>query len=292
MAKLYNYSDTEVDVDNVYSMLDKAVACLRSAGIESPGRDARLLLTHASREYSTEKEGFLQNVRKKFFYLITRRMLHEPISRILGKRGFWTFDLHLSIATFDPRPETETIIELILEVANPDAEYTILDLGTGSGNLLLALLTELPNAIGLGIDVLPDAVATAYINASHYNLTSRVCFQVSNWMDSVLGQFDCIVSNPPYITESEINNLEPEVFLSDPYCTLVGGNDGLDAYRSIAPFFHQLLHHNGIVALEVGYKQAKPVISLMREVGLVYLTCRSDLSGIIRGILFQKKSRK
>jgi release factor glutamine methyltransferase len=223
---------------------------------------------------------------------VERRLAGEPLSRIVGRRGFWTLDLEVTQDTLDPRPDTETVVEaardMILLTRTKDAALHILDLGTGTGAILLALLAEFPNACGLGVDISPAAIAVAQRNAEHASLDQRARFQQGNWIAGLSGQFDLIVSNPPYIPSAEIPGLDREVRDHDPLLALDGGNDGLACYRSILPGIPALLASDGFAILEFGQGQGASVQPLAEAAGLSVVEFRNDLSGIERSIILNK----
>ncbi len=270
---------------------------LGAAGIAAPRRDARLLVAHAldagieqvvaypERPMSAEQLARLES-------LVDRRARREPVSRILGRREFWGLDFTLCEATLDPRPDSETLVEAVLDWVGSgrDQVFRILDLGCGTGCLLLALLSELPAAKGLGIDIAPAAVATAQHNARHLGLAGRAAFAVRSWQDGLPAPdgarpWDIIVSNPPYIPSDQIAGLAPEVADHDPRMALDGGPDGLAAYRSLLPPAAEALSDAGLLALEVGVGQAKAVCRLLEQVDFPTIWTTSDLSGIERCVL-------
>ena len=217
-----------------------------------------------------------------FDQLLDRRVAREPMALILGHQGFWTLDLLVSPATLIPRPDTETVVEAVLrEATRPFAR--ILDLGTGTGCLLLALLTEFPDAFGVGIDCVAEAASLAQTNAVRNGLVDRCSFIAADWTDPISGQFDVVVSNPPYIRSGDIPGLMPEVALHEPGSALDGGPDGYDAYRTIIQRLGSLLTPDGVAVLELGVGQANVVGDLARAAGLVVRFHR-DLAGIERAI--------
>ena len=218
----------------------------------------------------------------------TRRLAREPLSRIFGRREFWTFDLELCPQALDPRPDTETLIDAVLEIfaaRQRDAPLRVLDLGVGSGAILCALLTEFPRAEGLGSDISSYALDCARRNLRALSLSDRAQIQFGDWMQGVDGRFDIIISNPPYIPTTSIAHLEPEVNLHDPRLALDGGTDGMDAYRAILPQAAAALTLRGVVFVEIGEGQAPHVIRLARAAGLRDFETRLDLSGIERVVL-------
>lgn len=272
------------------AVLEDAAGRLRAAGIDSARLDARILagealgvsrehmLIHAGRPVSAEERAALER-------LISRRLAREPVSRILGRREFWSLDFALSPDTLDPRPDSETVIEAALALVPRDRPLEILDLGTGSGCLLLALLSELPAARGTGIDQSAGAVAAATANAERLGLTGRARFVRADWKDGLSGTYDLIVANPPYIPEGEIAGLEPEVSQFEPMAALDGGPDGLDAYRLLAPLMPGLLSEHGQIVFEVGSGQAPAVTRLLEAAGLHVTGTRADLAGLERCVV-------
>lgn len=265
-----------------------AEARLAEAGVDTPDLDARLLIQHA---LNLTREQLLfapdspvgPEQAAAVHALIERRAAREPVSRILGERAFWSLELSLNADTLDPRPDTETIVEAALD-ALPDrtAPLRILDLGTGTGCILLALLAELPNASGLGVDLSPGAIEAATANAARNHLGDRASFQTGNWGDGLAERFDLVVSNPPYIPSHDIASLDPEVREHDPLRALDGGADGLDAYRAIAAQLPGLLTPGGTAALEVGIGQAAGVAALLEVNGVTVTGTFRDLGGVER----------
>jgi release factor glutamine methyltransferase len=221
-----------------------------------------------------------------------RRLAGEPVARILGAKEFWGLPLQLSAATLVPRPDTETVVSLALQMlrAGPGADRPrIADLGTGSGAILLALLSELPDAMGVGTDISAAALRTASANARNLGLGRRAAFVACDYASALSGPFDLIVSNPPYIRSAEINDLAGEVRDHDPLGALDGGSDGLDAYRALIPQAVRLLAPGGGLALEVGHDQGADVEQLMAAAGLTLPgPPRTDLAGIPRAVAGRK----
>lgn len=287
-------SDLAVDTTarlNVGQALANAATRLQAAGVEGARRDARLLLAHvldvgAEAILACPERVLTERQSADYETLVTRRAKREPLSRVLGEREFWGLGLRLSDATLDPRPDSETLVEAVLENLSDRGEAcSILDLGTGSGCLLLALLTELPNATGLGVDLDPGAVETARDNARRLDLAARAGFAVGDWGQALCRGWKVIVSNPPYITDTAIDSLAPEVALYEPRRALDGGSDGLSAYRSLAPQLRRLLAPNGLAVLEVGAGQAASVEALLTAAGLISRGRRRDLAGRDRCVL-------
>jgi release factor glutamine methyltransferase len=273
--------------------LAEASARLLAADVEDSRRDARLLAAHAlgvsAGSLLTARDRILtgdeQAVLEGF---VARRVGREPVSRILGRRGFWSLDLALGPDTLDPRPDTEVLVELALD-ALPErgAATRILDLGTGTGCILLALLTERPNATGIGVDIAAGAVAVARDNAGALGLADRADFVEGNWIDGLEGVFDLVVSNPPYIPHGDLAGLEREVIAFDPHRALDGGVDGLDPYRILARTVPRVLRPGGCLAVEFGMGQAGAVAGIFGEGEFECLETRRDLSDLERCSLYR-----
>lgn len=264
----------------------------RRAGLDSPELDARLLTGHAlgldhtgltieASRPITDDEG------RAIDALAARRLAREPVARILGHKEFWGLPLHLSPATLVPRPETETVVEAALAAVDSGGPRSrplrIADLGTGSGALLVALLTELPNAHGVASDVSLEALQTARDNARRLELDRRASFVACDFSAALAGPFDVIVSNPPYIMSGDIAGLAPEVH-HDPRRALDGGPDGLSCYRTIAGQVGRLLKPGGHLVVELGFGQEAQVAAIFRTVGLAPRPAHTDLSGIPRAL--------
>ncbi|MFY8095483.1 MAG: peptide chain release factor N(5)-glutamine methyltransferase [Niveispirillum sp.] len=223
-----------------------------------------------------------------FQALVDRRAAREPVQRILGDWEFWGLTLALGPETLIPRPDTETLVEAVLK-RRPDRHHPwhILDLGTGTGAILLALLSEYRQAFGVGVDLSPDAVAVACGNARSLGLRDRASFLAGSWVDAVASRFDIIVSNPPYIPDADIAGLAPEVARFEPWRALAGGADGLDPYRHLVRVLPPLLKQHGIVGFEHGADQGPAVADLMRAAGLAEVATICDLGGRDRVTLGQ-----
>ena len=222
-----------------------------------------------------------------------RRLAGEPIARILGLKEFWGLPLQLSAATLVPRPDTETVVELALETLraapDPGRRLRIADIGTGSGAILLALLSELPSASGFGTDISVAALRTASGNAARLGFASRAAFVACDYAAALSGTFDLIVSNPPYIRSAEIAGLATAVRDHDPHRALDGGMDGLDAYRVLVPQAARLLARDGVLAVEVGHDQGGDVEGIMTGAGLMpERPPKADLAGIRRAVAGRK----
>lgn len=272
---------------------------LEAAGIDTTRLDARLLVAHAMGVEPERIFGYPETLlsdeqHRRLIESTNRRIGREPLARIIGEKEFWSLTFRISDETLVPRPETETVVECVLDhFPDKGARFRVLDLGTGSGCLLLALLHEFPNARGHGIDMSDDALRTAGLNARHLGIGTRVQFQKNDWCmgleKSFPDGFDLIVSNPPYIPDDDIPVLEPEVATFEPLAALAGGKDGLDAYRNLVVAGGELLAPDGMLAFEVGWDQAKIVRDLGCEAGLEPVEIRKDLAGIARCVLFTRE---
>ncbi len=271
----------------------EAAAILRAAGVATPWLDAGLLLAHALG--MTREEILIKAERPlaaaesiAFTALIARRARREPVSHLLGRREFWSLDFTVGPDVLDPRPDSETLIESVLSrIGDRAAPLTILDLGTGSGCLLLALLHELPKASGLGRDLSAAALAVAAKNAAALGLARRCRFDEGDWGRGLTQAFDIIVANPPYLTRRDMAETAPEVRDFEPHLALDGGDDGLDAYRRLGPDILRLLTPEGFAAIEIGRDQGDPVRALFASAGLVMESGARDLAGIERCLVFR-----
>jgi release factor glutamine methyltransferase len=268
----------------------------RAADIESPELDARVLVGHAlSLDHAAlaAASGRLLDTseRETIAELARRRLAREPVARIVGSKEFWSLKLTVDSATLVPRPETETVVEAALATIEADGPRTrtlrIADLGTGSGALLLALLAELPNAVGVGTDTNFGALVVARHNAQRFKFTSAV-FLACDMAAALRGPFDLIVSNPPYIASGDIATLPPEVRDFDPRAALDGGPDGLHYYRLIAGSASALLKPGGALIVELGIGQAAAVAALLSGARLVSSPPRLDLHGVPRALIAKK----
>jgi len=265
------------------------------AGIDDPVIDARLLLCAAAgfdhsaliRDPDLPIE---EEAAELTLSMAKRRLAREPVSRILGERSFWSFDLLVTPAVLDPRPDTETVVDGALEVlAQRQGEaLSILDLGTGSGALLCALLDVFPRAQGLGVDLSKEACAVARENLARCELASRGQVKQGSWEAGAPGPYDLVVSNPPYIESAALAGLDPEVRLYDPPLALDGGPDGLTAYRDICALLPALVAPGGFAIFEVGMGQAEAVAALLSSQGFAEVRAKRDLAGVERAVLGQK----
>jgi release factor glutamine methyltransferase len=260
---------------------------------DNPRLEARLFLAHA---LGVSQNALIRDQARLidtigFETMLARRIAHEPLALIVGHREFWSMEFQVSPATLIPRPDSETLVEAALDAfAGRRPPATILDLGTGTGCLLLALLKEFPSAFGIGIDLDPGAAALARANATRLGLIDRCGLIAADWTNPLSGAFDLIVCNPPYIRSTDIPSLMPEVAQYEPRRALDGGSDGYDAYRTIVPNLMAHLQPAGVAILELGVGQANYVKELAREVGLDG-SLRLDLAEIPRAIALSRPNR-
>jgi len=279
--------------ETVGAFLCRAGQVLRAAAIENPRQEARLLLGHAM---GATTEALLRDPRApvppeaalRFRAAIEARLAATPVAHILGSQGFWTLDLAVSPETLIPRPDSETLVEAALDLfPDRDAPLRVLDLGTGTGCLLLAVLAERPNAFGIGVDLIPGAAALASANARGNGLAGRAAFLAGDWAASLSGRFDLVLSNPPYIESAAVAGLMPEVARHEPRSALDGGADGLDAYRHLVRILPGLLAPGGAAVLELGAGQRPAVATLGEAAGMTVAGWRADLGGIERALILR-----
>jgi release factor glutamine methyltransferase len=275
-------------------LLSAAAARLTAAGIDGGVREARLMLQAAAgipiaTQIAFPERTAAADAAARFEELLERRARREPMAHVLGQREFWSLAFRVTADTLDPRPDSETLVQAVLDQA-PDRSTALrlVDFGTGTGCLLLALLHELPNAMGLGIDVSAAALAVATENANALGLSPRASFRCGNWGDGLEAGFDIVVSNPPYIPSGEIAALQPEVASFEPRRALDGGPDGLDAYRQLGPATVRLLAPGGLAAFEIGLGQGDSVRRIMAAAGLRHIATARDLAAVERCVLFRK----
>ncbi|WP_343565448.1 peptide chain release factor N(5)-glutamine methyltransferase [Kiloniella sp. b19] len=266
------------------------------AGLDGARLDARLLLAHALGKEQpyvmAYPEVLLESDQQQVFKdAINRRCDREPVSRIVGEREFWSLPFGISPHTLDPRPDSETLVEAVCDYLQErrleagmsgEDSFRLLDLGTGSGCLLLALLHENPDATGLGVDISPPALAQAQENAMRLGLDERADFLIGSWCDSLAGDWDVILSNPPYIPDADRSWMERDVLDYDPHSALFAGDEGLDCYRILVPQAFERLKRGGLLAVEIGRGQDSAVQRLMEQNGFELLEPVADLGGIVR----------
>lgn len=277
----------------VGTALEAAVRRLHAAGIDTARLDARLLLgdvldaevpelvAHPERPLAAAES-------ERFRALIERRCRHQPVSQLLARREFWGLTFRVTADTLIPRPETEVVVEQALAgIPDRTRPLRILDLGTGTGCLLLTLLHELPQATGLAIDRSPGALAVARANAESLGLADRAEFRLGNWTEGLTESFDLVVSNPPYISTSDMERLAPEVARHEPHSALHGGWDGLDCYRAIARGLAGRLRPDGRLLLEIGSDQGDSVPAVFAAAGFTCTALHNDLAGLPRCLVLQ-----
>ncbi len=269
---------------------------LEAAGVEGPVIDARLLVEAASGasrlDIITDPHRRLTDDQARTLeVLVARREKREPVSHILGVRGFWKIMLKVTPDVLTPRPDTESLLDVVLPRMPSDRAVSVLDLGVGSGAILLAILAERPAARGLGVDVSAEAVAVARENAANLGLATRVALLRGDWTAGLAPEsFDVVVANPPYVPTGDIDALAPEVRDHEPRLALDGGADGLDAYRVIAPQVMRVLRPGGLFAIEIGLGQASAVQTLFRQAGAVNVSAHDDLTARPRIVSGMKKA--
>ena len=266
-------------------------ARLGAAGIENARAEAWLLLAAATgRERAAliagAPEVLTAEQQARLEEVVRRRCAREPLAYVVGEKEFWSLSFEVGPAVLIARPESETLVEAVLaQLPARDRPLRVLDLGVGSGCLLLALLSELPEATGLGVDDSPAALALAGRNAERLGLAGRADFRQGHWGAGVRERFDVIVSNPPYVAERDWDGLQPEIREFEPKAALVAGPDGLAAYRALAPECARLLTQGGLCALEIGFAQGDAVAALLAAEGLVVTERARDLAGIERCLI-------
>jgi len=269
---------------------------LKAAGVDSPVIDARLLLEAAAGAsrgdiLADPQRPLTAGQARALDELVARRERREPISHILGRKGFWSLMLRVTPDVLTPRPETELVVDEALRGFPEDCRFRVLDLGVGSGAILLAILAERPAAEGLGVDASDEALAVARENAADLGLSDRATLLRGDWTKGLSdSSFDLVVSNPPYVRSGEIETLDPEVRNFEPRLALDGGADGLDAYRRLAPEILRVLKPGGRFIVEIGHGQAADVESLFLAAGGQSVHLERDLQGRERIVAGSKKS--
>jgi release factor glutamine methyltransferase len=286
-----------VAAGTIGAALDAAAASLARAGVDSPRLDARVLLAHALGEPPDAIRlragaALAPAARARFDALLARRAAREPVAYIVGHKEFWSLRFAVSPAVLIPRPDSETLIEAALALFPArDARLRVADLGTGSGCLLLAFLHERPRATGVGIDASAAALAIAAANAAALGLAARAAFRHADWADGVGERFELVLCNPPYIPQSEIAGLAPDVRDHEPGTALAAGADGLDAFRVLARCLPAALAADGMALIEVGAGQADQAESCLIRSGLRAVSRRRDLAGVERCLILGRHAR-
>ena len=293
MIKRANYHKLIKMINNnkqiIGDWLPFAIDALKNANISNPRLDAQLLLCHhinMDRSYIIAfPEHIIDNI-DRLNEILHRRMAREPLSHIIGKREFWSMDFIVNNKVLDPRADSETLIEAILSrVIDKNAKINIIDFGTGSGCLLMALLHELPNATGIGVDISQDALVIAKLNAKNLGFINRCSFIQTNWEDygdRISQKVDIIISNPPYIKFDEIDNLQIEVKKFEPHIALDGGKDGFKNYPIIAELAFEILNDGGIFGFEFGQNQGNKIEKILYANKFLNIIAYNDLNGITR----------
>ncbi|MSP81765.1 MAG: peptide chain release factor N(5)-glutamine methyltransferase [Alphaproteobacteria bacterium] len=271
--------------------LGAAARTLGNAGVEDPRRDAQVLIGHALGVDRAVVVGHPERAMsdhevRAFEALVAGRSRRIPVAVLVGSREFWSLSFRVTADTLVPRPDSETVVSAVLDRVDRRLVRRVLDLGTGTGCLLLALLRELPEAFGVGVDRSPAAAAVAALNATNLGLAGRARFVVGDWHSGLRGPFDVVVANPPYIATVAIADLVPDVARHEPRIALDGGPDGLGAYRAILPGLGRLLAPSGLAVLEVGQGQASAVAALAGA-DLSLVGGDRDLAGMQRCIVLK-----
>ena len=265
---------------------------LKNNNVPNYNLDARILLAYL---LSLENKYFMSDIKvtnkdkENFFSMIKDRINGKPVSKIISRRDFWDTEFYINSSTLDPRPDSEILVKSALEVNKfiNKEKINILELGVGSGCILLSLLNEINGSIGIGIDIDIEALKVAQLNALNMKISEKVSFIASNWTKSIKGKFDIIISNPPYIKSSNIINLQKEVKNHDPLIALDGGQDGLNCYREIMKNIKGLMNKNAFLLFEIDSRQGNIIIELSKKNHLKFFSIKKDLSGKERCIIFQ-----
>lgn len=280
----------------IINLLNKASQELSEAGIDNPRLDARIIFQHVSKLpqeviYLSPELEISKEIITEYFKLISKRSKHEPVAKIIGSKSFWISDFAVNSSTLDPRPDSEVIIEAALKILiERDGKFRFLDLGTGSGCLLISLLQEFTNATGIGVDVSKEALEMALHNVKQHDLSNRVDLLNQNWADGITEKFDLIVSNPPYIPRDDIIELKEDVKFYDPMLALDGGIDGLDPYRYLAKQIKYILKKDAFAIFEFGFEQGEAIRSIFQESGYIVERMLFDLNNIERAIIIKNIS--
>jgi len=280
---------------NIQQSLVEAQEILKEAGIDSYKLDAETLLFEL---LNIDKAGYYKDPKRElssteqqdFHNLLKKRVKREPVAKIIGKKEFYSLEFLTSQATLDPRPDTETLIDTARKHLNNENKLDILELGTGTGCIIITLLKYFKVSRGTSVDISTEALNIAHQNAKKHQLLERLTLLESNMFEKVDSEYDLIISNPPYIDKAEILELEPEVKDYDPILALDGGTDGLDFYREIAQTSKIYLKENGLVILEIGCTQQKSVTEIFKKEGFFLEESKHDLAGLARCLVFKQKA--
>ena len=267
---------------------------LKDRGIKSYALDARILLAttlNLSQKYFLSNAKISNSDQAKFFDLIKARSEGKPISRILSYRSFWDSEFYINSSTLDPRPDSEVLVSSAIELAKSinEEQISILELGVGSGCILISILKEVSNSYGVGVDISHDAIKVAQKNSNRLNIENRVRFIVSNWDNALNAKFNLIISNPPYIKSSEIQYLQKEVKDHDPLLALDGGSDGLNCYKLILKNINNYMTSESFLLLEIEGNRSDELIKISKNKPLSLFCTKKDLSGKMRCLIFNKK---
>jgi release factor glutamine methyltransferase len=279
---------------NLKNIIKEASQTLKNNNIRSHELDAQILLSDIM---GTEREYLIVNnetrvsekIKKKYYLSIKRRAKSEPVAYIIGKREFWSKDFVVNNSTLVPRPETELLIYKVIDYFK-ERRINILDIGTGSGCILLSILKELRLAMGTGIDISSKAIQVAKINSTNFNLSNRSKFKVFDLNKYSVGKYDLIISNPPYIPTKDIKNLSKDIINYEPLFALDGGIDGLDLIKKVIYKSNNLLKRDGLLALEIGHNQYKQVFNILRDNGYREVSKEYDYNSNVRCIISTKVS--
>ncbi|CAM1631308.1 N-terminal domain [Bartonella apis] len=280
---------------SLYDVLKKTRKLFRDRKLDNADLDARLLVEFITS--TTRKDEILNpdfqvgnDALQRLDKAIVERLNGKPVYRIIGKREFYGIEFQLSVDTLEPRDDTEALVDLVLpeirSIADRYGEAKIVDMGTGTGAIAIALLANVNGLKATAVDISDDALKTASLNAENARVADRFSSLKSDWFSGFSGKFDMVISNPPYIPESEISTLATEVKKYDPLRALSGGKDGLQFYRKLAEESRLFLKPHGMIAVEIGKSQEKDVIALFSENGFELKKTRKDLNGILRALLF------
>ena len=275
-------------------LISTAVSKLTAVGIELPQLEARILRGSVMQippsQFIVSPEIKCSDEEKlKYIALVERRKQYEPVSHLTGFREFWSLNYQITNSVLDPRPDSETLVfEALKSFPERKLPLRVLDIGVGSGCLLLSFLSERPNAVGIGVDISLSALKIAHQNAVSFELSNRAVFQQSNWLDGVAGEYDVIFCNPPYVSSEEFKLLHDDVRKFEPREALLAGVDGLEAYKNILPHISKFLSKDGEAFFEVGINQAQRVSEISEANGLIVRGQFADISGIPRCLAIKK----